>query len=406
MGWKTITILIFILSIFLFSCLRPKKNNFSKAEQQTVQIITKYTGASPHVMERNITVVIENAVSGIKGVKKISSRSVQDLSIVTIQFDDNVDILLAKQLVNEQIQKISSQLPKDVLPPIIIDAKPAHKNKFPEVEHPTICIITKHVGASPPVIENAVTKVIENAVKSIGGLKRLSSRSVQDSSIVTLQFADYVNISAAKELVTKQIQEIIPQLPHDVLPPIISDTKPAHFCIKIDINGSDELDVLSSKAKALVNELYKIQGIKLVETKGNELQPFVAIVMDIEKLSNLGISTSEVASALKNASEIKDYNSGMVIRITPEIKNPEDYENIVIAEKNGAPVYLKDVATTEMKEDVKEIVRENNQRVAIVYVALKEEVNLKTVHLKIETLIAEMLKTSLPNLSYKVSDLH
>ena len=297
--------------------------------------------------------------------------------------------------------KIKSSIHIFFICAVLVSCSNVTKNNT-EKEKIEVSVITDYKGATSVEIEHLISEPVERAVSSIKGVIKVSSSSSKDVSVVTVEFSK-IDIFLARQLVLKNIQEIT-SLPEDVHPEI-ANVKSSHFCFKIKVYG-DDLELMSKKTTDIVNELYKVDGIKNIETKGNELQEFMAIEFDRKKLAVLGISSHDVTEAINNASENKDGNSGILIRIKPEIKKMEEYSNIVIAEKNNQPIYLKDVAVLKMENKIKEIVRDDSKRVMNVFVGLVDEANLKKIQIKIESILTGIIGNSNPAITYKLAELH
>ena len=152
--------------------------------------------------------------------------------------------------------------------------------------------------------------------------------------------------------------------------------------------------------------MYKTPGIKYIETKGNESGAYLDVELDMEKLSAFEISPNEVSSALRSTSEGNNDNSSIVIRVSPQLRSIEDMQNIIIAVKNEQVIYLRDIARISMKTDIKEIIRENNQRAININLVLIEEDGFEEVYKKIESVVSEIIKRSPAGFSYVISDLH
>jgi len=119
MGRKIVNAFILFLLIVFSSCVDCTEIKFSEIVHPSVTIITKYKGASPQEVEKVITELVEKQVKGLNEVEKISSKSVQDSSIVKVHFNNYTDILVAKQLVLKKMQEVSTQLPVEAELPII-----------------------------------------------------------------------------------------------------------------------------------------------------------------------------------------------------------------------------------------------------------------------------------------------
>ncbi|WP_079436600.1 MdtB/MuxB family multidrug efflux RND transporter permease subunit [Zoogloea sp. LCSB751] len=224
---------------------------------------------------------------------------------------------------------------------------------LPEVEYPTIQIATRYPGASPDVTTSAITAPLERQFGQMPGLKRMSSTSGEGISVITLQF----DLSLAMDVAEQQVQSAIANagsfLPQDLpMPPVYSKVNPADAPILTLAVSSSSLplaklaDLVDTRVAMKISQL---PGIGLV-TIGGGLRPAVRVQVNPQALASAGLSLEDVRSAIANANAnmAKGSFDGPVRATTldanDQLKSADDYRNLTIAWKNGAPIRLSDVA--------------------------------------------------------------
>ena len=272
------------------------------------------------------------------------------------------------------------------------------KELFPEVNYPTVFIQTVYPGNSPEDMENLVTRQLEKELKTLKGLKNLSSTSVQDVSMIFVEYNANIQIKDViqdvKDAVDKAKSELPDDLPSD--PEVIELDFSEFPIINLNLSGDFNLDELKVYAEHLQDEIETIYEISKVEIKGlpdKEIQ----INIDIHKLQslNIGLTTIENAIAYENMTvsggDVKMGNSRRNVRIKGEFISVEEIENIIIKHENQKVVYLRDVA--EVKEayaDAESYARLNKEPVVSLQVVKKSGENL----LKATDQVFEIVETA------------
>lgn len=234
----------------------------------------------------------------------------------------------------------------------IIAYQSTPKENFPEVEFPYFSISTVYPGTSPEDMENLVTRPIEKELKSIDGIKELTSNSVQDFSMILIEFETNVDNSEAYQDVTEAVDKAKADLPDGILnDPDVLEINPSEFPI-LFINLSGDLGLVKTKeyAEELQDEIEGMQAITRVDIVG-ALEREFEINVDLYKMQAAGITFSQIeqAVAMENMTisggQLKMDNMERNMRIVGEFKDVDDLRNVLISKG----VYLKDIA--EVKDD-------------------------------------------------------
>jgi multidrug efflux pump len=224
---------------------------------------------------------------------------------------------------------------------------------LPEVDYPTIQVQTSYPGASPEVMANTVTAPLERQFGEMSDLNRMSSVSSAGESVVTLQFNLDLGLDVAEQEVQAAINASGSLLPTDLpAPPVYAKVNPADAPILTIALTSDTLpltQVQSLGDTLLAQKISQISGVGLVSLSGGQ-RPAVRIQANTRQLASYGMTLADVRTAIgaANANSAKGTFDGPTrsysINANDQLLTIEDYQNQVIAYRNGAPVRLKDVA--------------------------------------------------------------
>jgi multidrug efflux pump len=224
---------------------------------------------------------------------------------------------------------------------------------LPEVDYPTMQIVTFYPGASPEVMASSVTAPLERQFGQVPGLQQMTSTSSDGSSVITLQFSLSLDIDVAEQEVQQAINASGTYLPADLPnPPIYSKTNPADAPIMTLALTSDTMPLSAIEDLAdtrLAQKISQVSGVGLVSINGGQ-KPAVRVEANPTALSSYGINLEDIRNAISaaNVNQAKGSFDGPAqsyqIGANDQLLNSTDYANLVVAYKNGAPVRLLNVA--------------------------------------------------------------
>jgi multidrug efflux pump len=224
---------------------------------------------------------------------------------------------------------------------------------LPQVDYPTIQVQTLYPGASPEVMAQTVTAPLERQFGQMPGLSRMSSTSAAGVSIVTLQFGLGLALDVAEQQVQAAINAGGSLLPADLpAPPVYAKVNPADAPVLTLAITSDTMpltDVQNIANTRLALKISQVNGVGLVTLSGGQ-RPAVRIQVDTRALASYGLTLDNVRTAITaaNANGAKGSLDGptraYTINSNDQLMSAPDYQSMIVAFKNGAPVRLTDVA--------------------------------------------------------------
>jgi len=246
---------------------------------------------------------------------------------------------------------------------------------LPQVDYPTIQVVTLYPGASPEVITSSITAPLERQFGQMPGLSRMASTSSGGASMITLTFTLDLTLDVAEQEVQAAINAASNLLPVDLpAPPIYNKVNPADA--PIITLGITSATIPLPKVEDLVDtrlaqKLSQIPGVGLVSISGGQ-RPAVRVQADPRALAAAGLTLDDVRTAIGNANVNQAKGSfdgptrASTIDANDELKSVEDYENLIIAYRNGAPIRVSDVAKVVNSAENVQLAAWANERAAII----------------------------------------
>ena len=271
------------------------------------------------------------------------------------------------------------------------------KSLYPDIVMPTIMVQTVYPGNSPADIENLITRPIEKELKSIKGIKKLSSSSLQDNSSIIVEFNTDVELKTALQDVKDGVDKAKGDLPSDLdMDPMVMDIDFSEFPIlNINLSGDFSLDELKVYAEYLQDEIETFSEISKVEITGL-LDKEVLIEADLHLMESTKVSFRDIEDAVRfenisiAAGDVLIGDLRRTVRTSAEFKSAKEIGNIIVRHEKGNIVYLKDIATvTNGYEDRESFARLYSNPVVSLNVVKKTGQNLLVANDKIMALLAQ-----------------
>jgi multidrug efflux pump len=276
---------------------------------------------------------------------------------------------------------------------------------LPQVDYPTIQVLTFYPGASPDVIASAITAPLERQFGQVPGLKQMTSISSAGSSVITLQFVLELNIDVAQQDVQAAINAATTFLPRDLPnPPIYSKVNPADAPILTLALTSATLPLAKVEDLAdtrLVQKISQLPGVGLVSISGGQ-KPAIRVQANPTVLGSYGLTLEDLRTVIAqaNVNQAKGNFDGSrqasTIGANDQLLSSSDYRALIITHQNGAPVRLSDVADViDSAENVKQAAWMNAVPAVIINVQRQPGANIIKVVDRVKELLPK-LKASLP----------
>src|SRR5438270_797530 len=282
---------------------------------------------------------------------------------------------------------------------------------LPQVDYPTIQVITFYPGAGPEVMASSVTAPMERQFGQVPGLSQMTSTSSFGSSVITLQFNLEQSIDIAEQEVQAAINAATTFLPRDLPnPPIYSKVNPADAPILTLALTSDSLPLSKVEDLAdttLAQKISQLTGVGMVSISGGQ-KPAVRIQANPTALASNGLSLEDLRTVLGQANVdqakgiLENQRQAFTISTNDQLLSGNEYKDVIIAYRNGAPVRLRDVANIiDGAENAKQAAWMNLSPAVIVNIQRQPGANIISVVDRIKQVLPQ-LQGALPR-SVKVA---
>ncbi|MFY9402580.1 MAG: efflux RND transporter permease subunit [Candidatus Omnitrophota bacterium] len=229
---------------------------------------------------------------------------------------------------------------------------------MPEIEPPSISVVSSYPGASPADVEIKVTEELENQLGTTPGLEKITSTSSEGTSIIRLKFIWGTNLDEASNDIRDRIdraKRFLPDIPEEMDNPMIFKFNTANIpIIYIGVTADQSYpDLYDIVDKRVGDVLKQIPGVGTVQIQGGGLERQINIWVDRQQLEGYGFSILDIKNKLKYENitqpvgNLKTGLTDYLIRLPGEFANPEDINLLILGKRNNKLIYLKDVARIE-----------------------------------------------------------
>lgn len=279
------------------------------------------------------------------------------------------------------------------------------KESFPEIVFPLIYVQTTYPGNTPADIENLITRPLEKEIKSVDGIKDLNSESVQDASIINVEFNIDVDTERALQDVKDAVDRAKSELPTDLEnDPLVMDIDLSRIPIlNINLSGDYSIDQLVDYAEYLQDEIEELSEISEATITGDK-EKEVQVNVDLPKLKTNKLSFNDIEQAIAGeninigAGDILLGDTRRSIRTDAEFESIDEIRNIIIKHENNNIVYLKDVADVDFTyKEVESLARLDGKQVVSLNVIKKGGENLLEATDKIRDILQQAKQDEFPD---------
>lgn len=280
------------------------------------------------------------------------------------------------------------------------------KENFPEMIIPQIYVGTAYPGNSPSDMEKLITRPLEKEIKSINGVDKITSTSMQGYSTILVEFDFDVSPTEALRKVKDAVDKATSDkdFPKDLpMDPNIFELNFSEFPImNINLSGDFSVEQLKRYAEYLEDEIENLSEISKVEIRGVE-EKEVKIEVDMHKMEAMQISFQDIENAVASENltisggEILTENQRRTVRVSGDFTSMEELKNVIIKQEHFNIVYLKDIAEVKFEEaEAKSYAREYSKPVVMLDVIKRGGENLLDASAKINEIVEKSKRTEFP----------
>jgi multidrug efflux pump len=245
--------------------------------------------------------------------------------------------------------------------------------QYPQVESSSVVVNTVYYGAGAETVRGFLTTPIERAVSQIGGVDYIESTSRAGISTVTVRLKLNYNSTAALAEVIARLQQVRSELPPDAEPPTVevqrTDRPYASFYLGFTSNGRTVPQVTDWLTRTLQPQLATIAGVQRVELIGEPIA--MRVWIEPERLAAVNLAPGDVYAALQRNNYLAAVGQtrGNLVQVNllanTDLRTPEEFENLVVSERDGAVVRLEDVARVELGAEEAQLIPKYNKEAAV-----------------------------------------
>ncbi|MFN4985280.1 MAG: efflux RND transporter permease subunit [Ignavibacteria bacterium] len=278
------------------------------------------------------------------------------------------------------------------------------KEQFPDIVVPTILVTTIQAGMTPTDIENLISRPIEKQMKSVADVKKITSSSLPDASIVVVEFTTGIDPVVAKQRITDAVDRARTELPNQLTKePQVAEIDFSEIPImNVNISGNVGMASLKQYADELQDKMESLPEIRRVDIIG-ALDKEVRVDVDPYRLQAMGMSFDDVSRAIQfenmNVSGGELLNDGVRrnIQISGEFASVEQINSVIVRSMRGATAYVRDIATvTETTKEQQSFARLDGKDVITLAVLKKAGENLINASDKIQVIVSDYETARLP----------
>ena len=247
---------------------------------------------------------------------------------------------------------------------------------LPNINKPTVRIRIKWDGATPDDIDKMITRKIEDVLPNVEGIVEYSSESSAETSLIFIKFKYGTDVETKITLIQNELNQIRNKFPDDMKEPSIRKSSSSDIpALTFTLYGGDMMEMRSYAENNLKPMLERLEGVSEIDVYGGQEQE-VAIEIDPDKLENYNLSIVDVYNKMKSSSInipggiLREGEKEYLIKIEAEIETADEIKEIILSNKDGHLLKLKDIANIKVApKDVKSIYRKNGENSIVVIIS-------------------------------------
>ena len=224
------------------------------------------------------------------------------------------------------------------------------REKYPDIKIPVIFVSTVYPGAAPVDVEKQLTNPVERELAGLGGVKKMTSRSMESMSLVSVEFVSGTDVDVALQRVRDRVELAKADFPDDAEEPVLEEVSFSEVPIlQVNLSGDVGPVILKQIAEDLQDELETVPGVLWVDLVGG-LEREVRVDVDPRRLALYDLAFDDVKEAVEDENvsipggdmELGDVT--YAVRVPGEVENPTEVGDFVIKSRDGKPIFIRDVA--------------------------------------------------------------
>ena len=247
---------------------------------------------------------------------------------------------------------------------------------LPNINKPTVRIRIKWDGATPDDVDKMITRKIEDVLPNVEGIVEYSSESSAETSLIFIKFKYGTDVETKITLIQNELNQIRNKFPDDMKEPSIRKSSSSDIpALTFTLYGGDMMEMRSYAENNLKPMLERLEGVSEIDVYGGQEQE-VAIEIDPDKLENYNLSIVDVYNKMKSSSInipggiLREGEKEYLIKIKAEIETADEIKEIILSNKDGHLLKLKDIANIKVApKDVKSIYRKNGEDSIVVIIS-------------------------------------
>ena len=284
--------------------------------------------------------------------------------------------------------------------------------QMPDVSPPGAYIEVAYPGASPEAVEREITKLVESAVNSIAGVRRISSRSLEGKSQTNVEFSLNADMSRAMQEVRDRLSAVQGSLPRDAKAPTVArfnndNSQPiVVLALLSPTRNARELSLVADQQ--IDKRLQRVEGVARIDISGLATRE-VRIDLDPARLRSYGVTPAEVATALREANAdqpvglLSDRSQDAILRVEGRVRDPRDFAALVVARRGGLALTLGDLGSlVEREKELDSAARINGQRAVSFNVFKQQDANIVATGDAVKDAMAELRKSLPPDMELRL----
>ena len=253
--------------------------------------------------------------------------------------------------------------------------------EYPSVDPPIVTVTTNYTGSSADIIESQITEPLEEEINSVNGIKTMSSISADGRSTIKIEFDLGMNMDNAANDIRDKVSQAIRNLPPDSDPPIVQKSdadSQTIFALTVQSEKRSLLELSDIGLNIFKEQLQTVKGVSEINIWGDKRYS-MRLELDPNKLSAFRLTPLDVRDALLSqnvelpSGRIEGYRTELVIRTYGRLSTEEEFNNLIIANRDGALIRLKDVGNAKLAPQNERTLLRGNGSIPMIGIAIQPQ---------------------------------